>query len=557
MNSQLRSSPAAFVLVIAFIGAGVWLRLDQLASQLLLEDEWHAVYRVVHQSPAAIFLDFAHSDSSIPLTLLYVLEARAFGLSELGMRAPLVVAGVATLFLFPWYVARRVGVAEALVFAALLAISPLLYFFSRTARPYALTLLLGWTAHVLFRRYYEASEPRGPDAAGYAACAALASWLHPVIAPFVVGPFLPAVWQCARAAGEERRRRATRLIVLALAAALPMAALLAPPLIAHPESLRLKSGVDLPGADTLVGVWYLWFGTGTTAPVLLCGAFALLGIPALWRRLPEARSGAAGIALILLEIVVTRPAWIHNPPTFARYLLPALPLLLLATACGAVRVGHALRNAMTRGIAPRLARSLGSAAAALPVLTLALTSPLPPLLRYPNGNSLHGAYGFDFRPEHNPVLRWMDGIPLSPWWASLGEHPPGTLAIAVAPFPTESVGWDAPRWQRLSRQRILHGFLEPLCNDPRPNEVPLDERFRFRNAVHLGDAAELAAHEVDFVVWQKPYRYHAHGLDVQVAADVAHCAPALQARFGLPAYEDEWLVVYRLPEARGKRDAAG
>src|SRR5689334_19948663 len=100
MHSQLRSSPAAFVLVIGFIGAGVWLRLDQLASQLLLEDEWHAVYRVVHQSPAAIFLDFAHSDSSIPLTLLYVLEARAFGLSELGMRAPLVVAGVATLFLF-------------------------------------------------------------------------------------------------------------------------------------------------------------------------------------------------------------------------------------------------------------------------------------------------------------------------------------------------------------------------------------------------------------------------------------------------------------------------
>ena len=557
MNWHLRSSRIAFVLIIAVIGVGLWLRFDQLASQLLLEDEWHAVHRVVHESPGAIFLDFAHSDSSIPLTLLYVLEARAFGLSELGMRAPLIVAGVATLFLFPWYVARRVGAAEALVFAALLALSPLLYFFSRTARPYALTLLLAWIAHVAFRRYYDASEPRGRDAAGYAACAALATWLHPVIGPFVVGPFLPALWQCARAAGEERRRRAMRLVVLALAAALPMAALLLPPLLAHPESLRLKSGVDLPNADTIVGAWFLWFGTASTAAVLLCSALAFLGLTALWRRLPEARSGAAGIALVAIAILVTRPAWIHNPPTFARYLLPVLPLVLLATACGAVRTGRALRDAMARGAALRLAGLLGSAVAALPVLSLALTSPLPPLLRYPNANSVHAVYGSDFRPEHNAVLQLMDGIPLSPWWASLAKHPPGTLAIAVAPFPTESVGWDAPRWQRLGRQRILHGFLEPLCADPRPTEVPVDERFRFRNAVHLGDAAELAAHEVDFVVWQKPYRYSAHGLDVQVAADVAHCAPALQARFGPPAYEDEWLVAYRLPEARGKRDAAG
>jgi hypothetical protein len=35
------------------IGVGLWLRLDQFAAQLLLEDEWHAVYRVVHDAPGA------------------------------------------------------------------------------------------------------------------------------------------------------------------------------------------------------------------------------------------------------------------------------------------------------------------------------------------------------------------------------------------------------------------------------------------------------------------------------------------------------------------------
>src|SRR5258708_7950513 len=151
--SPHRSRWLWFVSLALAIGAGVWLRLDQLASQLLLDDEWHAVYRVVHDAPGAVWLDFGHSDSSIPLTLLYLLEANVTGLSELGMRLPMLGAGLATLVLFPWYAARRVGHAEAVLFAAFLAISPLLYFFSRTARPYALTLLLVWVAHVAFRRY--------------------------------------------------------------------------------------------------------------------------------------------------------------------------------------------------------------------------------------------------------------------------------------------------------------------------------------------------------------------------------------------------------------------
>jgi len=65
MNSHVQSSRAAFLFIIAAIAVGLWLRLDQLAAQLLLEDEWHAVYRVVHDAPVTIFLDFAHSE--IPL----------------------------------------------------------------------------------------------------------------------------------------------------------------------------------------------------------------------------------------------------------------------------------------------------------------------------------------------------------------------------------------------------------------------------------------------------------------------------------------------------------
>jgi hypothetical protein len=539
------------------IGVGIGLRLDQLASQLLLEDEWHAVYRVAHETPAAMFLDFGHSDSSIPLTLLYRFEADAFGLSELGMRWPLVLAGIATLVLFPWYVARRIGRGEALLFALLLAISPMLYFFSRSARPYALTLLLVWVALAAFRRYTEHTDrARGRELALYAATAALAAWLHPVVVPFVAAPFFPAASRVLREENPAPRRTALlRLAAALLAAGVPVTALLLPPLLAHPESLSLKSGIDLPRLETLVGVWYHWFGTGSTAALLVAASLALFGAPVVWRRLPETGSALIGAALCALMIVVTRPAWIGNSLTLARYLLPILPLLLLATACGALRLVRALRAALAAR--PVLAAAAGGAVAAVPLFALTATSPLWPVLARPNANSQHALYQFDFRAARNPVRALMDGIPLSSWWGTLADRPAGTIAVAVAPFPTESVGWDAPRWQQVSRQRVLSGFLTPLCASPRPNEVPDDPRFRFRNSVHIGNDVALAGHRVDFVVWQKPYRYAAHGLDVPVGDDVAQCGSVLAEHFGTPVHEDAWLAVYRPQELdKGRRDAA-
>ncbi|HTS22807.1 MAG TPA: hypothetical protein VMN79_13465 [Casimicrobiaceae bacterium] len=531
------------------IGVGIALRLDQLGSQLLLEDEWHAVYRVVHDAPLAVFLDFGYSDSSIPLTLLYWVEAHGFGLSELAMRWPSVLAGIAILALFPWYVARRVGRAEALAFAGLLAISPLLYFFSRMARPYALTLLLVYVAHVAFRRYVASATPRRIDAAAYAGSAALAAWLHPVIVPFLAAPFVPAAWRWLHPGGRDRRALLARMTVLALASAIPCVALLAPPLLAHPEALGVKSGVDLPRGDTLVGVWYHWLGTGSTAAVALAAALALLGAPVVWRRLPESGSLAAGIGLSALAILAVRPAWIGNPLTLARYLLPVLPLLLLCVGCGSLRIARALGSAVARAWGRPPGRVVVATTAALPLIALAATTPLGPVLARPNGSSLHLLYAFDFRPARNPLVAHMAAIPLSPWWATLARYPRGSLTLAVAPFPPDSAGWDAPRWQRESRQRVVSGFLTGLCATSRPNEVPDDARFAFRNAVHLADGPALAAHRVDYVVWQKPYRYVARGFDVPVAEDVASCGPALRQRFGAPAYEDDSLAAYAVPPA--------
>src|SRR5208283_1870310 len=129
-----------------------------------------------------------------------------------------------------------------------------------------------------------------------------------------------------------------------------------PPILAHPESLWGKSSVDTPNLGTLIGVWYAWLGTASTGAVVLCLTLAAYGARDLWRALPEAQSGMLGSALTLLSVMAMRPAWSFYPVTLARYLLPFLPLLLLAVAAGA-------RKAADRVAMPRSTARLVAAAA--------------------------------------------------------------------------------------------------------------------------------------------------------------------------------------------------
>ena len=532
-----RAWPWLFALAVVL---GATIRLDQFTAQVLIDDEWHAVHQLLRLSPAQMFLEFGHADYSIPLGMLDWLESRWFGLSETAMRWPMLACGLATLVMFPLYVAPRLGRATASVFALLLAISPLLDVYSRIARPYAITLLLGWVAHAQFQRFHAATRGGLRAGAAYAIAAATAIWLHVIVAPFVAAPFLWAFADLRHAAPAARRARFLRLAGLALVAGAMTAALMLPPLLAHPQALSVKAATDRPGLETLSGVWYAWLGTPSTAVVVLCVALAAVGARAVWRAMPIARTGTLGIALTFAAVMITSPAWSHVPLTLARYLLPMLPLLLLGTATGSVKVAGRIGAAGTGW--PRAAAAL---MAVLPLVALAVQSPLVPLLRHPNAQTVHFVHYLDFRADHNPYLPHIESIPMSPFWATLAAQPAGTLRIAAAPFYFESYDWDAPRWERASRQTVIPGFLTGLCVDRRWGEVPQAPEFRFRNAVHLADTAALAEHGIDYVVWQKPYV--PLGRPGSMGGETAHCEAALRARFGTPAFEDPHLVAFRLP----------
>ncbi len=534
LNNESRGWHGWLVLALV-VALGAWLRLDQVLDQVLIDDEWHAVHQLVLREPRQFLLSSGHSDHSIPLTAWNWLLMQSIGLSELGMRLPLMLAGLASLLLLPWALRGQLPGRVSLVFVLLLSVSTLLIGYSRMARPYALTLLLSTLSLALLARATVLPRLRWPPALAAAVLAALSAWLHTVSAPLVVAPLLALLWQRLR--GRGLRWRDWLALTAVYGALLALAVL--PPLLNDMAALSGKTGRDLPHLGTLRGVWYIWLGTSSTAVVLVSLMLAAAGARSVWRSGPVARWTLLGIGLTLLAVLALRPAWVFNPLTFGRYLLPALPLLLLCVAAGLVRVTEWLFT-RHRGQARDL--GLAAMAAGLAAATV-LHSPQPELLRAPNSNTLHYLYQFDYRPRHNPVVSAFEAVPLAPFWATLATQPPGSQKVALAPFRFESLAWLGPRWEQTSRQWVLPAFLSGACVNWLYGEVPPGRRFAFRNAVHVASAAALRAHAIDFVAFEP----HGQVLDREGRWRLApECGTWLRQHLGSPVFESTELIVWKL-----------
>lgn len=524
---------------LAIALAGAWLRLDQFTRQVLLDDEWHVIHQLLQRGPAEFVFDLGHADYSIPLALYDWGLLHTLGLSETAMRVPMMAAGLATIALLPLGVATRLGRETAVAFALFVALSPPLVAFSQIARPYALTLLLAWYGHWAFQRWWNG---RAADGWGYAIATTLACWLHLIIAPFVLAPFLWAGWRMARDRAT-RRAQLKRTIVLGAAVALALAALLGPPLVGTPQALGAKSGFRPFDAATLGGAAYWWLGTRSTVALIVMAVLAGIGMPRLWRTVLEARTGALGIALVVAGLAVTRPEWGFTTLAFGRYLLPVVPLVLCAAACGAVTAGAALTG---RGKHRRLAAGVIVAVAAS---GLVASSPLREWTRTPSSYRLGILHLFDFRDGPNAARASVSAIPMSPFWHTLADRPPDSLVVAVAPFRFESYDWDGFRWERESRQRVIPGWLTGLCVDHRWGEIPARPGYAFENAVRLSDRNALAERGVDYVVWQKKWMAPEKDRLDAMGDRFPGCEDALRRAFGPPAFEDGQVVAFRLPAA--------
>ena len=317
--------------VIALFGA--WLRVRGLGSQVALGDEVHAIWAVLELSYGEISGQFLRSHISIPTTLVSKVLAETVGLDEITLRIIPLLSGIATVPILSLMVVRRIGRVPALVFAALLATSPMLVFFSRNGRPYAVGVLMVAVAVLVLVRFMEVPSTRLRVA--YVLCGVFAGWIHLLTLPALLVPLVIGAARCFVLRGADRERAAggPRLRDYAILAGLlfgGLGILLAAPLIAS-DAKQLEKAFSTPvsaatlgyALQALAGAPSAW-ATGIAALGLLVGVWIGYGRDRLLTVVLLATMGGQLAAMLFLHPKGVSMSWI-----LARYNVWLVPLLLL------------------------------------------------------------------------------------------------------------------------------------------------------------------------------------------------------------------------------------
>ena len=524
---------AALVAILLAMLFGAWLRLHGLSIQVVQDDEWHAIHKLLNSDYAGILRTFGFADHSIPLTLLYKAMASAIGLDEVDMRIVQVACGVATIGVAAW-LAWRVTASTAVtgLFAFLVAGAPFHVLYSRVARPYAITTLLAVLALAILWRWKR--RRLATQAGAFCALAALCAWLHPLSALFPIAGMLFVVADDLGAATPHRAKALGPSALLAIAAIASIAAPLAAPLLSDFGSLSAKAGTSLPDLYTLFRMASLFAGglpDPLTLVVLLVAAY---GAWRFWRS--DRGLGAYLVFVVLAPIMVVmslRGVWAHQGHTFARYVFPVQLALLFWFSVGAI-------DMVKRGIARTAPLAELGAAAALVSGYLWLNPAIVHVLTLGPWYG-HLYHNFDYVHPHNRAANFYNGATPPDFYRKLGAMPPGTVPIVEAPFSFMAPWNPLAFYAQFHRQPEKLGLLHDLClAGPRYGEPPRDPRFRFRSFVFLDDRAAVLATGARYLLLNRQY------LNEHRFEESERCLAALKRIYGEPVEIDERLAVFDL-----------
>jgi uncharacterized membrane protein len=352
------SRSRAFWIVAGFSVLAAFLRFATLGVQSYHHDEIVTVNRILPHGFGGA-MDAVRSSESAP-PLYYALAwawTQLTGTAEYGLRSLSALAGVATVPVAYLIAAELRGRRAGIVAAGLVAVNPMLLWYSQEGRAYALFALLCAVSALYFVRALEHGRRR--DFTIWGVVSALALGTH-YFAVFPVG--IEAVWLLWR----RGRPVARGLWIVALAALLLLPLAIHQMSAGHAEWIAghaLSHRLWETGATFLVGE------TGDVIsrpeaflPALAPFAIVLASLSLIVARGVGEERRAAAVPLILAAATVTIPALLavvlpDKDYVLARNLMPALVPLLAAVAIGAT-LGAARRAGAVLAIA-LFAYSLG------------------------------------------------------------------------------------------------------------------------------------------------------------------------------------------------------
>jgi mannosyltransferase len=325
---QRANARSGLVIVTGLTVVAALLRLLTLSQQSFWLDEAYTVRLL--RMPFGSMLSTIPKTESTPY-LYYVLAwpwTHVFGTGEYGVRSLSAVAGIATVPVV-YAAARRIGGARAGAIAGLLiAVSPVLVWFSQEARSYSLAGLLSALTVLCAAAY--ADTRRGAWLAGWAVSAALGLATHYFLV-FVIAPEL--IWLWRTAPRDRRLAGAVGGVVVVGCALLPLA--IRQERSGHADYIAnasLHTTLGQIPKQLLIG----YASPGQTLTAVLVALLVLAGAVAPLALSPPVRARAAwpltvGVAAILVPVLL---ALVGIDFLDTRNLLPALPPLVVAGAIG-------------------------------------------------------------------------------------------------------------------------------------------------------------------------------------------------------------------------------
>ena len=567
---RLKKYPFLLIMLGGLVLGGSF-RLFRIGTQLFWDDEWHTVYRAIFH-PLKYILTHLHWDyNSIPLTIYNRIMLESVGLNEAIVRFPLLLSGILILLLFPWMVKKLFDQQVASIFLFLLAISPLLIYFSRTLLSFNGVILLSFISVWSFYQWLR--EGKKIYVAIYLVGAVLAPYFHISAIAFVSGPILYVLilWPFEKRLALEHhyphfpRFPQIALVILVFLAGTSIWLL---PLMGTFGPIFQHSRQGFINLGTLGGTAFLFCGSRT---YYLCGLLIALFIYGLYL-LSSTHRVLLGylISVCVVQfafIVIPRPFLVQISMIFTRYFSPVLPIWLLV-------VSFAISD-----LCVRLRRVLGTRtklAKAGPVLGLAglfavivLQGPLPRVYSYPNDFTNHKDFQYNYLhlDDLPDSVKGGDGV-CPAFYRALKE---GDEKTAMIEFPAVvSWTWNIFHvYQSVHKKRVAVGYDGNAYGLFLGYEAFQNKNVRFHNFVDISDPRLLRGRGFAFLVIHKDiWRESAVSsfLTPEIRRQMVHRVANLDASlrsamqryvsetirrgevaFGRPYYEDEWIVVYRIP----------
>jgi 4-amino-4-deoxy-L-arabinose transferase-like glycosyltransferase len=404
-REAVRSRSRAFWIVAGLTVLAAALRFATLGVQSYHHDEIVTASRILRDGFWHAMDAVGFSESAPPL--YYALAwawTRLTGTGEVGLRSFSALAGVATVPVAYLLGTELRGRRTGIVAAALVAVNPMLLWYSQEARAYALFALLTAVSLLYFVRALDRGRRRDFVAWGIASALALATHY------FAAFPVLAeALWLLHR----RRRQSAPGLAIVA------GAGLLLAPLAIHQMSIGHAEWIGNFTLGHRLGEAGLTFALGETGDIiarpthpLLALAPFLLSAAGLALALVRGERRAAGIPLALAAVTICVPLGLAlldpgKDYVLTRNLIPAAVPLLVAIA-----TGFTLQRA-------RRAGAVLAAALVVYSLGFSIWASVSPALQRPDWDAVAAAIGEPQRPR--AMVTWTLGEASLRYYLSTGS----------------------------------------------------------------------------------------------------------------------------------------